>query len=239
MNLGFIKSPIGFKTRRNIIWKESSFSRYVLFMRIINNKSPGLWFVIILSLVFIVSILGPSEATLGSSARVVYLHGAWVWVSLIAFIAAGGAGLLSLFNWLASKNLSAASRWSRAFGRTGLVFWVTYLPLSLWAMQSNWNGLFLAEPRWRIAVIFAISGTLLQLGLSLLPVFWSSIWNLVYVLALFVAVGLSEQVMHPDSPILNSDAWRIQIFFFGLLLLLIAAAWQMTKWFHSKETKGN
>ena len=192
-----------------------------------------------MTIVFIVSTLGPSEATLGSSARIVYLHGAWVWVSLFAFIAAGAAGLLSLYIWVTTKKLSPVGQWSRAFGRTGLVFWVTYLPLSLWAMQSNWNGLFLAEPRWRIAVIFAISGTLLQLGLSLLPLNWSSFWNPIFVLALFTTVRLSDQVMHPDSPILNSTAWRIQIFFFGLLLLLMGAAWQMTKWFHSKETKGN
>jgi len=208
-------------------------------MKIINNQSPGLWFVILVTLVFIVSLLGPSEATLGSSARIVYLHGAWVWVSLIASIAAGAAGLLGLYYRLTSNKPSAANQWSRALGRTGLVFWVTYLPLSLWAMQSNWNGLFLAEPRWRIAVIFAIGGTLLQLGLSLLPIYWSSFWNLIYVLALFTAVGFSDQVMHPDSPILNSNAWRIQIFFIGLLLLLLAAAWQMAQWFYSKEARGN
>ena len=73
-------------------------------MRINNNKSPLLWFGFLMTIVFIVSILGPSEATLGSSARIVYLHGAWVWVSLFAFIAAGAAGLLSLYIWVTIKN---------------------------------------------------------------------------------------------------------------------------------------
>ena len=105
---------------------------------------------------------GPAEHSLGTHIRIVYLHGAWVWASLAAFISCGCFGGLGLIT-----QRSTLHRWSDAFGRTGLIFWVTYLPLSLWAMQSNWNGLFLAEPRWKLALVFAVTGLLLQVGLSL------------------------------------------------------------------------
>jgi hypothetical protein len=104
-------------------------------------------------------------------------------------------------------------------------------------MRANWNGLFLAEPRWRVAVVFAVAGILLQSGLSLIedPA-WASGFNFLYALALFTALQSTQQVMHPASPILESDAWRIQVFFAALLVLTLVAAWQVARWWHRFET---
>jgi hypothetical protein len=158
-----------------------------------------------------------------------------VWASLIAFIIAGVIGLFGLTQHLLGRRTLRLHQWSRALGRTGLFFWITYLPISIWAMQTNWNGLFLAEPRWRVALIFAISGLLLQIGLTLLPVSWASFWNLAFVVTLFVVLQTTDQVMHPPSPIVESNAWRIQVFFGGLTLLLLLAAWQAARWFKSLD----
>lgn len=169
---------------------------------------------------------GPAERTLGENVRVVYLHGAWVWVALIAFVASAGAGLAGLITRRPTWHA-----WSLSLGRTGLFFWISYLPISMWAMQTNWNGLFLAEPRWRFGLAFAVAGLLLQIAIVLLespP--WASGINLGYGLALLFALGTVEQVMHPASPILSSGAWRIQLFFGGLVLLTLSAAWQMSLW---------
>jgi hypothetical protein len=195
-----------------------------------NWKSPILWLLLSLVAVAAITLISPAEATLGANARVVYLHGAWVWASLVAFIAAGVVGLIALA--LRKENLH---HWSRALGRTGLVFWITYLPISIWAMQTNWNGLFLTEPRWRLAMIFSISGLLLQIGLSFLPVIWASVSNLVYVITLFAVLQATENVMHPPGPMLESEFGRIQIFFIILTGLLFFAAWQVTRLFKSLE----
>lgn len=195
------------------------------------------FFIINIASIAIVTALGPSEATLGSSARIIYLHGAWVWASLVAFIAAGIMGLVGLLGIATNKKGAIMHRWSRALGRTGLFFWLTYLPISLWAMQTNWNGLFLAEPRWRTAVIFAVAGSLLQLGLSFLPTSWASFWNLGFVITLISILQTTEKVMHPPNPMFVSDSWRIQVFFGGLTILVLLAAWQITRWFISFETK--
>jgi len=175
------------------------------------KNNPILLFLVFLSVAIALAVSSPAEATLGANARIVYLHGAWVWASLIAFNAAGLVGFVGLLTRRQKLHLA-----SRALGRSGLFFWVTYLPLSLWAMQANWNGLFLAEPRWRLALIFAIGGLLLQIGITLLekPI-WASITNPIYVLALFVVLQTTEKVLHPPSPMLDSQAWRIQIFFAG------------------------
>lgn len=184
--------------------------------------------ILLLLVIAALTIAGPREKTLGVNVRVVYLHGAWVWTAILAFIAAGLAGLLGL-----ATGREEIHKWSRALGRTGLIFWITYLPLSVWAMQTNWNGLFLAEPRWRMAVIFAVGGIFIQIGITLLakPV-WASIGNFAFMILLGFAVTNTPNVMHPNSPILESDAFRIQIFFFSLLaatLLLastIAVLWR-------------
>lgn len=191
-----------------------------------NWKSPIIWLFLSLLVVAAITWISPPEATLGPNVRVVYLHGAWVWASLAAFITAAVAGLLGLL--IRRTNLN---EWSRALGRTGLFFWITYLPISLWAMQSNWNGLFLAEPRWRFAMVFAITGILLQLGLSFLPVIWSSMGNIAYVIALFWIMNATENVMHPPGPMLESDFGRIQIFFSVLTLILLFAVWQVARLF--------
>jgi len=197
-----------------------------------NWKSPPLWIILSLIVVAGVVLISPPEATLGSNVRIVYLHGAWVWTSLVAFIVAAVVGVAGL-----ALRRESLPTWSRALGRTGLFFWITYLPLSLWAMQSNWNGLFLAEPRWRFAMIFAITGILLQLGLYFLPVIWSSVGNIAYVIALFLVMNSTENVMHPPGPMLESDFGRIQIFFYILTLLLFFTAWQIARWFHNFDTK--
>ena len=189
------------------------------------RKSPLLWLGLIIVAIAVITLLGPAEKSLGSNVRVVYLHGAWVWTGLISFAAAAGVGLAGLVFRQEKLNL-----WSRALGRTGLVFWITYLPISMWAMQTNWNGLYLAEPRWRVAFIFATGGLILQIGVALLedPI-WASAANLVYALALFFALRATEDVMHPASPIFSSESWRIQLFFGGLLLLTLLAAWQVAR----------
>jgi hypothetical protein len=146
-------------------------------------------------------------------------------------IAAGGAGLLGLLS-----RREELHRWSLALGRSGLVFWITYLPISLWAMQANWNGLFLAEPRWRLALVFSVSGLLLQVGLAFLdrPA-WASAGNLAFILVLLVSLRFTENVMHPPAPILESHAWRIQLYFTILLALLLLAAGQVARWLHGLE----
>ena len=169
------------------------------------SKSPVLWFALLLLATGLFTLTGPVEKTLGANARIVYLHGAWVWTALAAFLAAGVLGGLGLV--MRRTNLQ---RWSRAVGRTGLFFWITYLPISMWAMQTSWNGLFLSEPRWRLAVIFAISGLLLQIGVTLLenPA-WAAVANLFFCITLLLALSQTQNVMHPPAPIFYSEAARI------------------------------
>ncbi len=191
-------------------------------------KSPLTLFIITVIVIALLALFGPEEESLGSNVRIVYLHGAWVLSAEMAFLAAGLAGLIGL---ISKKDLF--HNWSAALGRTGIFFWITYIPLSLWAMESNWNGLFLAEPRFRLAVTFAVTGLLLQLGLWIINTNWiTSLANLIYIIVLRVIFATADNVMHPPpSPIFNSGNYAIIGFFLVLIVLTLLAAFFLTRWF--------
>jgi hypothetical protein len=189
-------------------------------------KSPLSLFLISVILIGLLALFGPEEKELGANVRVVYLHGAWVLAAEVAFLAAGIAGLLALVT-----KRDPLHNWSAALGRTGIFFWVTYLPLSLWAMQTNWNGLFLVEPRFRLALIFAVTGVLLQIGLWLINMNWvTSLANVIFIVVLRAIFAGADNVMHPPpSPIFNSGNFAIIGFFIALILLSLLAAYFLTR----------
>ncbi len=195
-------------------------------------KSPFLWFLLALITTAGLTAVGPEERSLGANVRIVYLHGAWALTAEIAFGLAALAGLLGIL-----FKRDSLHRWSAALGCTGLFFWLTYLPLSLWAMQANWNGLFLSEPRFRVAVVFAVTGLLLQVGLTLLgrPPF-TSLFNVLYFVTLRIALSRAEYVMHPPpSPIFSSGIASLELYFIGVIFLTLAAAYFMARWWLLKQ----
>ncbi|MBI4732598.1 MAG: hypothetical protein HY781_10855 [Chloroflexi bacterium] len=196
-------------------------------------KSPFFWFLLAVLTTAGLTAIGPEEKTLGENVRIVYLHGAWVLTAEAALALAGFFGLLGIL-----FRRERLHRWSAALGRTGIVFWVIYLPLSLWAMQANWNGLFLSEPRFRIAFIFAVTGVLLQMGLAFLarPVF-TSLANVLFFAALWITLRQADYVLHPPpSPIFSSGILSLQLFFVGVIFLTMAAAYFLTRWWLQKQS---
>ncbi len=173
----------------------------------------------------LLTAFAPLEKTLGANARLVYLHGAWVWTAIAGFIIAGLAGLMGLLT-----RQTRWDDWAMAWQRTGLSFWLTFLPMSLYVMQANWNGLYLDEPRFRVPLNLAILGLLIHVGLTLLQKpKWSSLLILLFAVYLVGTMQQAESILHPDSPIFNSNNRSIQAFFVGLLILLLLAAWQMAR----------
>jgi hypothetical protein len=174
--------------------------------------------------------VGPAEKTLGTNIRLIYLHGAWVWTALIGFGAAAIAGAVGLL----TRRLPL-QRWSVALGQAATVFWITYLPMSLWVMQVNWNGLFLEEPLWRVGLNFAVTGLLIQGAILVLDrPGWASGLNLAFAGALGWSLALTREVMHPPAPIAGSGSAVIEGFFALLVLACVAAGWQLTRWLRQR-----
>ncbi len=192
------------------------------------TKYPLRIFFILILLILLLTAFAPEERSLGANVRLVYLHGAWVLAAEVAFFA---AALLGTHGLVARRKVF--HDWSAAFGRTGILFWLTYLPLSLWTMQANWNGLFLAEPRFKLAAVFAVTGLLLQVGLWVIAKDWLiSIANIIFFIVLRGVFSNTAYIMHPPpSPILNSGVWEVILYFMILNLLAWLAAYSLARWF--------
>ena len=204
------------------------------------TKYPLVSFLAAVALIAVIAFFGPEEKALGSNVRLVYVHGAWVLTAEIAFLFSALAGAVALaapYVAPLKARADAFHAWTTALGRTGIVFWVTYLPLSLMAMQTNWNGLFLAEPRFRLALTFAVVGVLLQLGLWVINhKVLTAVANIAFIITLRVIFASAANIMHPPpSPIFNSGNYVIIGFFVGLNLLAWLAAYFMTRWFLELE----
>ena len=185
----------------------------------------SLWLIITIAAIVVLTALGPIERTLGENLRLVVLHGAWVWTGKILFAAAALAGLAGL--------LLPRSFWSilsLVLGRAGLLFWLTYLPMSLIVQMQNWGGIFWDEPRWRVPFTFGVVGLLLQFGLWVINQSRvTDLANLVFGVVLWWQLGAITNILHPDSPIFGSDSTGIQFFFLVLLGLTLFAAAQITR----------
>jgi hypothetical protein len=167
--------------------------------------------------------VAPGERVLGRSVGIVYLHGAWVWTAIACL---GMASVAALVGWLTRSPYALTA--SMALGQTGTAFWVTYLPLSLWTMQSTWGGLYLVEPRWRLGVNFAFAAVLVQGAILLVrrpP--WAAALNTLLFVGLAISLASTPSVLHPESPVFSSGSLAIMAPFLAILVCCLASAWQL------------
>ncbi len=195
---------------------------------------PLVGFLLALCLAGAFAFFAPLERTLGSGIRLVLFHGAWVWVGITIYAIAGILGLFGLITHRETIN-----RYSIAAGRTGLVFWVTYLPMSLIVMQVFWNGFFFDEPRWRIPFMLGVVGLLIQVGSWMLDrlIIGSSL-NVIFALVMGISMLGLTSILHPDSPVTSSNSITIQFnFVVVFIILIIAALWMIRFWFGQMSPK--
>lgn len=183
--------------------------------------------------IILVTVAAPLEQTLGVNIRMIYLHGAWVWASLVLF----GTSALFAAAWLLSLR-EPLYRWMTAISRIALLFWLLYLPQSLMVMKANWGGYYFSEPRWQVPLAFAVIGVLLQLGLALVNNrLLTAAGTLLFAPVLFWRILSLQSVLHPDSPIQQSSSSPMQLFFLALVLLIIVLGIQLSYLLYKKDTR--
>jgi hypothetical protein len=191
-----------------------------------NRERIGLTLVGLAVIVLVLALAAPRDATLRDASSVVYLHGALVWTAILALTAAGVVGLAGLvLGW------DLLHAWSGALARTGTLFWVIYLPFSMWASQVTWNGIPLGDPRFRTAFqVLVLAG-----GFQIAAALWggknrlSSGLNAILAVVLWVLTLTTQDIMHPQNP-MRSSAATIQFFFALLVGGCGLAALQVARW---------
>jgi hypothetical protein len=171
--------------------------------------------------------LAPSEARLGSVIKVVYVHGALVWVGLLIFSLAGVLGLIAL--------LARRAVWYRgteAAGLAALLVWTAYVVSSMavtgltWGQLVAWN-----EPRVRVTglillasvAIFVVSQLVNQRDLT-------AVANLAMGIVPWVVVHRAEAIRHPVDAIGSSGSTAIQGYYLLIVLTIAALAFTLVAW---------
>ena len=180
----------------------------------------GRTLLLIAAAIALVLFLAPLDRVLGGVSRLVYLHGAMVWVALIGYTAAGVLGVLHLVT-----DRPVWYRWSQGVERAAILFWAGYLPLSVIAADLAWNGVFWGEPRWAMAAEILLVAVGFQIGGALLgrPQV-SSTLNAMMAGVTWWLLLRTPLIIHPKNPIGASDSVGIKLSFVALVVLCGAAA---------------
>jgi len=190
---------------------------------LVEKKWGGHRLLLLLAAAIIVFWLSPLDIVLGDISRLAYLHGAMVWVALICLTMGSLFGL----NHLRTHRI-AWHRRSQALVRAGLVFWIGYLPLSMWTAHLAWSSVFLAEPRYGMALAIAIAGLSFQAGAILLESRrLGSLLNAALGLFVWAMLVRTPLVMHPEAPIRTSPSPGIKLFFLALVAIGLLIAVQL------------
>lgn len=180
---------------------------------------------IVLLLVWVA--LSPSETRLGNLVKLVYVHGALVWVGLITFSVAGGLGLVAL--------LARRPVWYRATqaaGTAAIVVWIVYSLTAMvvtalaWGQVIAWN-----EPRVQATGLILVAALLLAAVTRLVdhPDF-TAVVNLLMGLVPWIVVSQADAIRHPVDPIGGSGSTAIQTFYLLIELTLAALAAMLIVW---------
>jgi hypothetical protein len=171
--------------------------------------------------------LAPSEARLGSVIKVVYVHGALVWVGLLTFSLAGVLGLIAL--------LARRAVWyhgTEAAGLAALLVWIAYVVSSMavtgltWGQLVAWN-----EPRVRVTGLILLASAAIQVVSRLVNQSdLTAAANLAMGMVPWVVVHRAEAIRHPVDAIGSSGSTAIQGYYLLIVLTVAALACTLVAW---------
>ena len=190
--------------------------------RLLSREGIGVSLVVLAAAALLLAWAAPNDVTLAGTSKVVYIHGALVWTSMLTLTAAGVLGLAALATMFIKRD-NMLHAWTLALGRTGLLFWAAYIPVSMLASRMAWNAVFLAEPRYTTAFRVLAVGIIVQVIILLVNrAVISSTLHVAQAAILWALLLTTPSILHPNNPILRSVP-SIQ-FFFGLIVLACGVA---------------
>jgi hypothetical protein len=176
-------------------------------------------FLFLLVAMGVVLFRAPLEQTLGSGIRVVYLHVALIWASLLGLLLNGVLGLA-----VAVTERPLWERWRQLFGWLFIGLFILGVLVSLWAQQVNWGGILWREPRnvsvFNVTAVALISQILADWSPRLR---WRGLLSIALSAFILWEIPRAELVMHPGDPIGSSTSAGIQFTFYSLAILCFLA----------------
>ncbi len=187
-------------------------------------------------------ILVPPEAHLGHLIKLVFVHGALVWVGLLSLSLAGLLGLVALI-----VRRPPWYRGTQAAGLAALIIWVVYVLSAMLVTKLTW-GQWIAwnEPRVRTtALILAAVVVVWGVGRLVAQADFTAVLNLLMGVVPWIAVRRAGVIRHPVDPIGSSPSAMMQLSFLlimltvgGLAAVLIAWLWINAEIKHRGDVRG-
>lgn len=161
--------------------------------------------------------LTPAEGEIGGRIRLVYAHGAGIWVSLALFVLASGIALVSI----ARPSLLP---FAAAIDLVATALWLCSFILAIISMKVVWGGVFFGEPRMLTSLkVLSLSIAVNALGTLTRNPLARFVLVTGRTVAAFAWIVSTELVLHPDRPVLRSEA-GMKLAFAGVLLSLFCLA---------------
>jgi hypothetical protein len=186
----------------------------------------------LLLLLLVWVVLAPAEARLGNLVKLVYVHGALVWVGLVTFSLAGALGLAAL-----TLGRPTWHRGTRAAGTAALIVWILYSVSAMvvtgltWGQVIAWN-----EPRVRASGSILLAALLLAVVIRLVnhSVF-TALVNLIMGIVPWLVVRQAGVIRHPVDPIGGSGSTAIQGYYALIVVTVAALAATLVAWLWTVE----
>jgi len=172
-------------------------------------------------------ILAPAETHLGNVIKLVYVHGALVWVGLLTFSLAGLLGLVALV-----VRRPAWYRGTQAAATAALLIWIVYSISAMivtgltWGQIIAWN-----EPRVRATALILIAALLMALVTRFVAQrVFTAIVNILLAIVPWIIVHQADVIRHPVNPIGGSNSTAIQTYYLLIVLTVAGLALTLVAW---------
>jgi heme exporter protein C len=182
---------------------------------------------LLLSVMLIIAMCAPAEATMGDGYRIVYLHVPVAWLGLFGFLVMAGCGV----GYLLSRDLRW-DHWAHSAAELGwLCCGLTLATGSLWA-RAAWGAWWIWEPRLTTCfVLWLIYAGCLVIRSSLTDMHQCARLGSVFAIVGAIDIPLVVMAtrwfrgMHPVSPEMEGSmrtvlAWNIALFTLWFAVLL-------------------
>lgn len=168
-------------------------------------------------------LLLPPERHLGRLLALIYLHGAFIRVGVVLFVAGAGSALV----FLATRQ-SWAWRWTRALQITALSSWTLGFVISFYPSYVTWGTpIAWSEPRTQMVVRVLVVATL-AFGIA----YWldspplAAVASTLIGLAIPILIWRTGVIRHPLNPVGESPSLVLRLAY-GIIIvcLLVASFW--------------
>ncbi len=179
-------------------------------------------------------VLAPAETRLGNVIKLVYIHGALVWVGLLTFSLAGLLGLIALVlrrpTWY---------RGTQAAATAALLIWIVYSISAMivtwltWGQVIAWN-----EPRVRATALILIAALLMAMVTRFVAqAAFTAIVNILLGIVPWIIVHQADAIRHPVNPIGGSQSTAIQTCYLLIVLTVSGLALTLVAWLWLRQER--